>query len=64
MLKLRYMILLTLGLALLSLFVGVSRITPMDLLSINSEEMEIFLISRVPRLVAILLAGAVEMKKS
>lgn len=64
MLKLRYMILLTLGLALLSLFVGVSRITPMDLLNINSEEMEIFLISRVPRLVAILLAGAVEMKKS
>lgn len=58
MLKLRYMILLTLGLALLSLFVGVSRITPMDLLNINSEEMEIFLISRVPRLVAILLAGA------
>lgn len=58
MLKLRYMILLTLGLALLSLFVGVSRITPMDLLNINSEEMEVFLISRVPRLVAILLAGA------
>lgn len=58
MLKLRYMILLTLGLALLSLFVGVSRITPMDLMNINSEEMEIFLISRVPRLVAILLAGA------
>lgn len=58
MLKLRYMILLTLGLALLSLFVGVSRITPMDLLNLNSEEMEIFLISRVPRLVAILLAGA------
>lgn len=58
MLKLRYMILLTLSLALLSLFVGVSRITPMDLLNINSEEMEIFLISRVPRLVAILLAGA------
>lgn len=58
MLKLRYMILLTLGLALLSLFVGVSHITPMDLLNWNSEEMEIFLISRVPRLVAILLAGA------
>lgn len=58
MLKLRYMILLTLSLALLSLFVGVSRITPMELLNINSEEMEIFLISRVPRLVAILLAGA------
>src|SRR5690606_32821587 len=40
------------------LFVGVSSITPMDLLDWSSEETQIFLISRVPRLVAILLAGA------
>ncbi|MFA1642284.1 ABC transporter permease [Chryseomicrobium aureum] len=58
MLKLRYMVLLTFGLAILSLFIGVSRVTPVDLLDIQSEETQIFLISRVPRLVAILLAGA------
>lgn len=58
MLKLRYMMILTLGLAILSLFIGVTRITPMDLLDFESEETQIFLISRIPRLVAILLAGA------
>ena len=35
-----------------------STINPLDLLDFGSEETEIFLISRVPRLVAILLAGA------
>lgn len=56
--KKRYLILAVIGLSFLSLFVGVSRITPMDLLDFQSEETEIFLISRLPRLVAILLAGA------
>lgn len=58
MLKLRYMILLTITLAFLSLFVGVSHITPRDLLDVHSEETQIFLISRLPRLISILLAGA------
>ncbi len=56
--KKRYLITAVILLSLLSLFVGASRITPMDLLDWRSEETEIFLISRVPRLVAILLAGA------
>lgn len=56
--KKRYLILALIGFSLLSLFVGVSRITPMDLLDFQSEETEIFLISRLPRLIAILLAGA------
>ena len=56
--KKRYLIIALIGLSLLSLFVGVSHITPMDLLDFKSEETEIFLISRLPRLVAILLAGA------
>lgn len=42
----------------ISLFVGVSDITPQDLINFQSEETQIFLISRVPRLVSILLAGA------
>ena len=56
--KIRYLIIALISLSFLSLFVGVSTITPMALLDFRSEETEIFLISRVPRLVAILLAGA------
>ncbi|PIC86397.1 MULTISPECIES: ABC transporter permease [unclassified Sporosarcina] len=56
--KKRYLITAVILLSFLSLFVGASRITPADLLDWRSEATEIFLISRVPRLVAILLAGA------
>ncbi|MFC7366182.1 MULTISPECIES: ABC transporter permease [Bhargavaea] len=56
--KTRYMIAGLVILSFLSLFVGTSSISPMDLLDWSSEETQIFLISRVPRLVAILLAGA------
>lgn len=56
--KKRYLLLALIGFSLLSLFVGVSRITPMNLLDFQSEETEIFLISRLPRLIAIILAGA------
>lgn len=56
--KKRYLITSLIILSLLSLFVGVSRITPLELLDFQSEETEIFLISRVSRLIAILLAGA------
>ena len=56
--KKRYLFIALILFSFLSLFVGVSSIKPMDLLDFGSEETEIFLISRVPRLVAILLAGA------
>ena len=56
--KKRYLFIALLLLSFLSLFVGVSSIVPIDLLDFGSEETEIFLISRLPRLVAILLAGA------
>lgn len=56
--KKRYLIIALIILSFLSLFVGVSSIAPSDLLDVNSEETQIFLISRIPRLIAILLAGA------
>lgn len=40
-----------------SLFVGASTITPWGLLSANDEQVKVFLISRVPRLAAILVSG-------
>lgn len=56
--KKRYLIPVLFILSVISLFVGVSSISPFDLLDFGSEETQIFLISRLPRLVAILLAGA------
>lgn len=58
LLKKRYLLILLILLSALSLFVGVSSISPADLLSGRTDEMEVFLVSRLPRLVAILLAGA------
>jgi len=45
-------------LSCISLFIGAIDISPKDLLDFDSVETEIFYISRVPRLVAIILAGA------
>ncbi len=45
-------------LSLISLFIGAIDIKPTDLLNWESQETQIFLISRVPRLLAIILAGA------
>jgi iron complex transport system permease protein len=56
--KKRYLIPALIILSFVSLFIGVSSISIVDLLDFESEETQIFLISRLPRLVAILLAGA------
>lgn len=45
-------------LSFISLFIGAIDIKPSDLLDWDSDKTQIFLISRVPRLIAILLAGA------
>jgi iron complex transport system permease protein len=60
---LRYLflaILITIGLAIISLFVGVSDVSLASLLSSSPDErpMQVLLISRIPRTLAILLAGA------
>ncbi|MCJ8010114.1 ABC transporter permease [Lederbergia wuyishanensis] len=56
--KTKYLIIALILASILSLFVGVSNITPLDLLDFQSEETQIFLISRLPRLMAIILAGS------
>ncbi len=58
LLKRRYLLLLLLVLSVLSLFVGVSTVNLQGLVQFNSEQWQIFLISRVPRLISILIAGA------
>ncbi|RST71286.1 ABC transporter permease [Siminovitchia acidinfaciens] len=56
--KIKYLLQVLLVLCVFSLFIGVSRISPLDLLDFQSEETQVFLISRLPRLLSIILAGA------
>ncbi|WP_394862548.1 ABC transporter permease [Paraclostridium bifermentans] len=55
--KKRYLLIVLILLSVTSLFLGVNDITLMDIVSYNKEKVDIFFISRVPRLVSILLAG-------
>lgn len=57
--KTKYFFLLsaTFIIALISLFVGVSDISPLDILRFDSEKMQIFYISRIPRMMSILCVG-------
>ena len=48
----------TVILSFISLFIGAIDIKPTDLLDFDSDKTQIFLMSRVPRLMAIVLAGA------
>jgi len=56
--RLWILIIAAIVLSIISLFIGAIDITLTDLLDWNSTETQIFLISRVPRLIAIILAGA------
>lgn len=58
MLKRRYILLLLLPLGLFSLFVGVADMTAHGLITGQSQDWELFWTSRLPRLMAILMAGA------
>ncbi|RYG74275.1 ABC transporter permease [Lentibacillus lipolyticus] len=40
-----------------SIFIGVSDVAPWDILSMSDNQLEILMISRIPRLVSILIAG-------
>ncbi|MBM7694180.1 iron complex transport system permease protein [Peribacillus deserti] len=51
------LLLLLILLSITSLFIGVKDVSPLDLFQLNREKQEILMISRVPRLVSILLAG-------
>ena len=56
--RLWLLIVVAIILSFISLFIGAIDITVSDLLQGKADEVEIFLISRVPRLMAIILAGA------
>ncbi|MBE0343011.1 ABC transporter permease, partial [Paenibacillus sp. 28ISP30-2] len=56
--KLRYLILAVLVLAFASVFIGVHDITPLDLFHLTEDQAQVLLISRFPRLISIIIAGA------
>lgn len=56
--KLRYLISGLLILSFTSVFIGVSDLSPLHLFSMTEDQREILLISRIPRLLSILIAGS------
>lgn len=57
--KVRYLVIALIVLSFTSLFVGVKDITPLDLLNLSDDKVQIMLQSRFPRMVTLIIAGAV-----
>lgn len=57
MLKKRYLCLLMLLLSVASLFIGVADLSPTALVALQPEQMELLLVSRLPRLISIVITG-------
>lgn len=55
--KKRYLFITLIVLSILSLFIGVTNISPLELFKMNEEQAKIFWVSRVPRLISIIIAG-------
>ena len=56
--RIRYWVLILLVLSVISLFVGVINISVNDLLNLTDAQKQTILVSRIPRLITILIAGA------
>src|SRR5699024_4362517 len=56
--KLRYLVTTLIILSIASVFIVVSDVTLLDLFQLNKKLKEVLLISRLPRLASILIAGA------
>ncbi|RDW21176.1 ABC transporter permease [Oceanobacillus chungangensis] len=55
--KIWYLVLALIVLSVTSIFIGVSDITLLDLFSLTDEQIQILMVSRVPRLISIVIAG-------
>lgn len=56
--KLRYLLTSLIILSVISIFIGVTDLSPSDMLNLTDEQTEVLLVSRIPRLISILIAGA------
>ncbi|GAA0419803.1 MAG: ABC transporter permease [Bacillota bacterium] len=55
--KIRYLVLALILLSFVSLFIGVSDISPLDIFGLSEDQAKVLMVSRVPRLISILIAG-------
>lgn len=55
--KKRYLILALIALSIVSLFIGAKEVAIKDLINLQEESIQIFYISRIPRLISIIVAG-------
>ncbi|SDZ11626.1 iron complex transport system permease protein [Evansella caseinilytica] len=55
--KRRYLVIILIILSITSVFIGVKDITPLHLLQLQDDQTQVLLISRIPRLISILIAG-------
>ncbi|MBU5265478.1 ABC transporter permease [Virgibacillus proomii] len=55
--KIRYLVFTVIILSFISIFVGVSNVSPLDIFKLTEEQTQILVVSRVPRLISILIAG-------
>lgn len=55
--KLKYLSLLLIVFSFISLFIGVKDISPLDLFSLTESQIQTLLVSRIPRLAALIIAG-------
>ncbi len=56
--KLRYLLIALVLLSFTSLFIGESDLSPLHLMSMTEQQLQILTISRFPRLISIIIAGA------
>lgn len=55
--KIRYLLITLLVFSVLSLFIGVSSVSPLDIFDLSEAQKQVLLVSRVPRLLSIIIAG-------
>ncbi|GAA3399754.1 ABC transporter permease [Paenibacillus hodogayensis] len=55
--KKSYLVALLLALAFASVFIGAKNITPLDLFRLSDDQVQVLWISRIPRLISIVIAG-------
>ncbi|MBM7599783.1 iron complex transport system permease protein [Virgibacillus halotolerans] len=55
--KIRYLVIALVVLSVASVFIGVSNVSPLDIFSLTEDQKQVLLVSRLPRLFSILVAG-------
>lgn len=55
--KIWYLVVLLIVLSIVSLFTGVTSISILDIFSLNEQQLQVLTITRIPRLVSLLIAG-------